>query len=56
MEKVEAPASDARPSAFICEMCGPDKPVERIFQCQICLKDFCVEHLGAWIHDCYHNE
>ncbi len=41
---------------FICNICGRDKPVQQVFQCTICLKDFCVIHIGPWLHDCYTNE
>ena len=51
-----ASAPDVKPATFICEMCGADKPVDQVFQCQICMKEYCVWHLGTWIHDCFHNE
>jgi hypothetical protein len=47
---------EKKEALFICELCGPEKPVEKVFQCTVCLKDFCVPHLGTWQHDCYQNE
>ena len=41
---------------FVCEVCGLDKPVDEVFQCTFCLKEFCVEHAGLWAHNCYANE
>ena len=53
--------ADQRPpaeseKAFICEICGPDKPANKVFECTVCNKDFCVAHLGTWVHNCYENE
>ena len=49
-------AGDKQEPSFICDFCGHDKPVRQVFQCTVCLKDFCVTHLGTWAHECYVNE
>ena len=57
MATKEGEVAEAKPKpTFVCNVCGPDKPVEQVFQCTVCLKDFCVTHLGTWVHDCYQNE
>ena len=50
-----ASGENPQPS-FICDVCGPEKPAEQVFQCTVCLKNFCIDHLGTWAHDCYQNE
>lgn len=50
------PVPPAKPSGYVCEVCGVDRPVDQVFQCTICLKYFCVNHVGPWLHDCYTNE
>jgi len=49
-------SSEGQKPTFICEMCGPDKPVDKVFRCTVCQKEYCIEHLGTWVHDCYQNE
>jgi len=50
------PTEETEHPTFICDFCGPQKPAVKVFQCTVCLKSFCVEHLGTWAHDCYQNE
>ena len=50
----EPPAETQK--TFICEICGPDMPANQVFRCTVCNKDFCVVHLGTWVHNCYENE
>jgi hypothetical protein len=38
---------------YVCDMCGPDDPVAQVFQCTVCLRSYCVKHIGTWIHPCY---
>lgn len=38
---------------YVCDMCGPSKPVSQVFQCTVCLRNYCVYHIGTWIHPCY---
>ncbi len=52
----EADVAGEKKPTFICDFCGPEKPADQVFQCTVCLKDFCVVHLVTWAHDCFHNE
>lgn len=38
---------------YVCDMCGPSNPVTQVFQCTVCLRSYCVKHIGTWIHPCY---
>ena len=55
VKEAEGTGKEQKPS-FICDFCGLDKPVVQVFQCTVCLKDFCVTHIGTWAHECYQNE
>jgi predicted nucleic acid binding AN1-type Zn finger protein len=37
----------------ICESCGPDEPVDQVFQCTLCTMNFCVKHLAPMAHSCF---
>lgn len=56
MPEIETKVPGNEVQTYICDICGPEKPAEQVFQCTICLKDFCVSHIEASLHDCYHNE
>ncbi len=43
----------SEPLAFICESCGADKPVEKVYQCQLCMLNYCVNHLAPMAHYCF---
>lgn len=51
-----SPDSTATPQkdrpTFICEMCGPERPVDQVFQCTLCTMSFCVQHLALKHHYC----
>jgi hypothetical protein len=49
-------AEEKQQPTFLCDFCGPEKPAAQVYQCTVCLKSFCMAHLGTWSHDCYHNE
>jgi len=51
-----AVAEEKHAPSFICDVCGPEKPADQVWQCTLCLKYFCVTHIGPWTHDCYVNE
>jgi hypothetical protein len=50
----EPPAETQK--TFICEICGPEKPANQVFQCTVCVKDYCVVHIGSWVHNCYDHK
>lgn len=47
----EAPRETKR--SYICETCGAGNPVEQVWQCTVCQKNFCVRHLEGTLHNCY---
>jgi len=55
VKEAETAGEKPQPS-FMCDICGPEKPAAQVFQCTVCLKSFCIAHLGTWNHDCYINE
>jgi hypothetical protein len=44
--------TEKRAPTFICEYCGPEKPVAQVFPCTLCNMNFCVEHLALKHHYC----
>jgi predicted nucleic acid binding AN1-type Zn finger protein len=56
MNEERAGMPDAVSPIQVCEICGPDKRPEQVFQCMVCLKYFCVAHYGVWAHDCFTHE
>jgi hypothetical protein len=50
----ETTATAPNPSpVFICEYCGPEKPVAQVFQCTACQLNYCVPHLAIMAHYCF---
>jgi len=47
-----APAS-VQHQTFVCESCGPNKPVEQVYQCTLCTMSYCVRHLAPMAHYCF---
>jgi hypothetical protein len=37
----------------VCESCGPDYPVDQVFQCTLCVMNYCVKHLAPMAHSCF---
>jgi hypothetical protein len=36
----------------ICEICGPVKgPDAKVYQCQLCMRNFCIKHIDPFFHD-----
>jgi hypothetical protein len=56
MSENESSAPVEQKPTFICDWCGRDKPVEQVWQCTLCLKDYCVNHINPSFHNCYVNE
>jgi len=55
-EGLEDAAPDAAKPAepvVICDLCGPVKgPKAEVYQCQLCMKSFCVQHVDPFFHAC----
>lgn len=55
-EGLEDAAPDVPKTAepvVICDLCGPVKgPKAEVFQCQLCMKSFCVQHVDPFFHAC----
>jgi hypothetical protein len=47
------PVSSAPSPTFICEFCGPEKPVAQVYQCTACQLNYCVKHLAIMGHYCF---
>jgi hypothetical protein len=56
MSQGEADVPGKKAPAYVCDTCGVQKPGVEVFQCTVCLKDFCVNHLEPGLHHCYQNE
>ena len=45
-------AKPAEP-VVICDFCGPVKgPKAEVYQCQLCMKSFCIKHVDPFFHMC----
>lgn len=58
--KVQAPAptpdkttTEATPTTYLCEFCGPEKPALQVFACTLCTLNYCVRHLSPMAHYCF---
>ena len=38
---------------FLCESCGPEMPVDEVYQCTLCTMKYCVRHLAPMAHYCF---
>lgn len=50
-EAAPVPAKE-RPT-FVCESCGPQKPVQEVYQCTLCTLSYCVNHIAPMAHYCF---
>ena len=48
-----APDAPKEQPTFICEICGPDKPVAAVYKCTACEMNYCVKHLAIMSHYCF---
>jgi len=48
-----APAPARSRPTFVCESCGPDKPVEEVYVCTLCVMNYCIKHLAPMAHYCF---
>jgi hypothetical protein len=45
-------AKPAEP-VVMCDFCGPVRgPKAEVYQCQLCMKDFCIKHVDPFFHMC----
>jgi len=48
-----APEAPKEAPKFICEVCGPEKPVDAVYKCTACELNYCVKHLAIMAHYCF---